>query len=197
MRYGARHHDVDVAARHDVDPQHATIAPGEQVAVGRDVTLQERTEVDDLIVTIVGHEVLDALAHACKCRSVHVRELLCGSAIAAGSGGGYAPRRRAHQFGSVAVSPAVTFPLGSTLEVDPDGTLAPLAARGVDQFAPRTSRKVLDRVGNKLTRMSVNASPWQHAIDTRTGRRTNGPVERAERLGYVTHGEFGLRSLRP
>ena len=30
--------------------------------------------------------------------------------------------------------------------------------------------KFSNRVGNKLTRMSVNASPWQHAIDTRPDR---------------------------
>ena len=53
--------------------------------------------------------------------------------------------------------------------------------------------KFSNRVGNKLLRMSVNASPWRHATDSRTGRPVNGSVERAERLGYVEHGEFGLK----
>jgi FkbM family methyltransferase len=50
------------------------------------------------------------------------------------------------------------------------------------------------RVGNKLQRMSIIASPWQHATDTRTGRPVRDvAVERAKRHGYVTHGEFGLK----
>jgi FkbM family methyltransferase len=53
--------------------------------------------------------------------------------------------------------------------------------------------KFSNRVGNKLQRMSVNASPWQHAFDTRLGDRVNGAVARARRDGYVKHGEFGLK----
>jgi FkbM family methyltransferase len=50
------------------------------------------------------------------------------------------------------------------------------------------------RVGNKLTRMSVNASPWRHASDSRTGRPVDDQiVDRARHAGYVKHGEFGIK----
>jgi FkbM family methyltransferase len=53
--------------------------------------------------------------------------------------------------------------------------------------------KLANRVGNKLLRMSVNASPWKHASETRRARQLSECVERAERLGYVEHGEFGIK----
>jgi len=54
------------------------------------------------------------------------------------------------------------------------------------------SGRFSQRVGGRLIRMSHTASPWRSPRHT-GGGTSEGPVERAERLGYVQHGEFGLK----